>query len=136
MHAGNGIMANVQLSYLNNHIAVGNKIVRWHAMGGGSFMPGFQKFYNGATFSIQSVGIKVDSHTTRDWTQLAATMAVIYRGNVVDSNGGFNVANGLPTTAVRDVVIEGNRISDTDADKAMQISSTLTNTTCVVRGNA
>eukprot|EP01043_Picozoa_sp_COSAG02_P010393 COSAG02_NODE_364_length_23758_cov_17.250011_16_plen_133_part_00 len=129
-------MANVQLSYLNNHIAVGNKIVRWHAMGGGSFMPGFQKFYNGATFSIESVGIRVDSQTTRDWTQLAATMAVIYRSNTVDSNGGFNVANGLPTTAIRDVVIEGNRISHTDADKALQISSTLTSTTCVVRGNA
>eukprot|EP01046_Picozoa_sp_COSAG06_P069823 COSAG06_NODE_19229_length_848_cov_0.825100_2_plen_48_part_01 len=48
-------MANVQLSYLNNRIAVGNKIVRWHAMGGGSYLPGFNKFYNGASFSVSAV---------------------------------------------------------------------------------
>lgn len=128
-------MANVQLSYLNNKIAVGNKIVRWHAMGGGSFMPGFEKFYNGASFSIQSVEIRTDSHTKRDWTQLAATMAVIYRHNVITSNGGFNVNNGQATSAIRDVVIERNQIAHTDADKAMQISSALTNTTCIVRDN-
>jgi hypothetical protein len=129
-------MANVQLSYLNNRIAVGNKIVRWHAMGGGSYLPGFNKFYNGASFSVSAVGIKVDSHTTRDWTQLAATIAVVYRGNVVESNGGFNVANGVPTNAIRDLVIEGNRIAQTDADKAMQISPALTNATCIVRNNS
>ena len=129
-------MANVQLSYLDNHIAVGNKIVRWHAMGGGSFMPGFQKFYNGASFSIQAVSISVDSHTTRDWTRLAATMAVVFRGNDIDSNGGFNIGNGEATTAIRDVLIEGNHIARTDTDKALQISPALTNTTCIVRDNA
>jgi len=46
------------------------------------------------------------------------------------------VGNGQPTNAIRDVVIEGNRIAHTDADKALQISVTLTNSTCIVRGNA
>jgi hypothetical protein len=33
-------------------------------------------------------------------------------------------------------VIEGNRIAQTDADKAMQISPALTNATCIVRNNS
>lgn len=44
---GNGIMMNSQLSYLDNKILEGNTIVRWSAMGGGSYLPGFDKFYNG-----------------------------------------------------------------------------------------
>ena len=38
---GNGIMMNTQLSYLNNKILVGNKIVRWSAMASnGQYAPG------------------------------------------------------------------------------------------------
>jgi hypothetical protein len=144
---GNGIMMNTQLSYLNNRIVEGNKIVRWSAMGGGSYSPGFGKFYNGATFSIEAVSIRTNKGVAckrepggvcHDWSELAATSAVIYRGNLALSNGGFRVANGGVTSSVRDVIIEGNQILQSDRDKAMQVSdimSNVANGTCLLRGN-
>jgi hypothetical protein len=144
---GNGIMMNTQLSYLNNQVLEGNKIVRWSAMGGGSYSPGFGKFYNGATFSIEAVNIRMNKGAAckhepgglcHDWSQLAATSAVIYRGNTAHSNGGFNIANGAVTFSVRDVIIEGNRVFRSDRDKAIQVSpvmSNVANGTCFLRGN-
>jgi hypothetical protein len=88
-------MMNTQLSYLNNRIVEGNKIVRWSAMGGGSYSPGFGKFYNGATFSIEAVSIRTNKGVAckrepggvcHDWSELAATSAVIYRGNRIRSH--------------------------------------------------
>ena len=35
----------------------------------------------------------------------------------MENNGGFNINMGLPTTAVRDVVIEGNTVRNSDSDK-------------------
>lgn len=144
---GNGIMMNTQLSYLNNRILEGNKIVRWSAMGGGSYVPGFEKFYNGAVFSIQGVEIKPSKGTAcksepggvcHDWSSLAATSAVIFRNNVALSNGGFSINGGRPTVNIRDVVIEDNTIERSDADKAMQIAPVMTgpNGSCIVRNNA
>ena len=52
---GNGIMMNSQLSYLDNQILEGNTIVRWSAMGGGSYLPGFAKFYNGNVLTHRRV---------------------------------------------------------------------------------
>ena len=141
---GNGIMMNTQLTYLDNHILVGNKIVRWSDMGGGSYSPGFAKFYNGATFSVQAVSIRPESGNNckrepagkcHDWSQLAATAAVVYRNNIAQSNGGFNIANGQFTTSIRDIIIENNGIFQQDADKAMQVSPLMLNSTCIVRGN-
>jgi hypothetical protein len=145
---GNGIMMNTQLSYLNNQILEGNKIVRWSAMGGGSYAPGFGKFYNGATFAIEGVSIRPESGVNcqkepggkcHDWSQLTATSAVIFRGNTASSNGGFSVAASAYTNSVRDVIIEGNAIYQSDADKAIQISPLMTNSangTCIVRSNS
>merc|ERR1711900_67479 len=88
---GNGIMMNTQLTYLNNRILEGNKIVRWSAMGGGSYVPGFAKFYNGAVFAIEGVEIRPSKGSTckaepdgvcHDWSSLAATSAVVFRNNV------------------------------------------------------
>jgi hypothetical protein len=116
-------------------------------MGGGSYAPGFGKFYNGATFAIEPVEItapksgaacKNEPHgVCHDWSHLVATSAVIYRHNIVDSNGGFNIAAGGFTASVRDVVIEGNLIQQSDADKALQVSPLMVgvNGTCIVRGN-
>ena len=144
---GNGIMMNTQLSYLNNEITEGNKIVRWSAMGGGSYSPGFGKFYNGATFAIEAVAIRASTGEQcksepnghcHDWSQLVATSAVVFRGNVAQSNGGFSIATGAYTDSVRDVIIEGNAIHRSDPDKAMQISPSMVatpNGTCIVRGN-
>ena len=143
---GNGIMMNTQLSYLNNRILEGNKIVRWSAMGGGSYVPGFEKFYNGAGFSIQGVAIRPNTGAAcklepggvcHDWSSLAATSAVIWRDNIALSNGGFNINGGQATVAIRDVVIEGNAIERSDADKAMQIAPAMTgvNGSCIVRNN-
>jgi hypothetical protein len=143
---GNGIMMNTQLSYLNNKILEGNKIVRWSAMGGGSYLPGFQKFYNGATFNIEGVTIKAstgDCHKEpggicHDWSQLVATSAVIYRGNTALSNGGFNINSGVFTAAIRDVIIEGNSILKSDSYRAFQVDARMLNVTSgsvVARGN-
>ena len=144
---GNGIMLNTQLSYLRNTFVEGNKIVRWSAMGGGSYLPGFDKFYNGATFAIQGVNIQVSKGAgckhepggvCHDWTQLVATSAVVYRDNVAQSNGGFMINKGQYTQAIRDVIIEGNSISQSDHDKAMQVSPQMTlpsNGTVIIRGN-
>ena len=74
-----------------------------------------------------------------DWSQLVATSAVVFRGNVAQSNGGFSIATGAYTGSVRDVIIEGNAIRRSDLDKAMQISPLMVaepNGTCIVRGNA
>ena len=145
---GNGVMMNTQLSYLSNDVLEGNKIVRWSAMGGGSFLPGFDKFYNGATFAIQGVSIKPSQGAAckqepagrcHDWSQLAATVAVVFRGNVARSNGGFSINKGQYTTAIRDVIIEGNTIARSDPERAMQVSPAMVmpgNGTIVVRGNA
>ena len=144
---GNGIMMNTQLSYLGNRILEGNKIVRWSAMGGGSYMPGFAKFYNGGVFNIEGVAIRPNHGTAcksepggvcHDWSSLAATSAVIFRNNVALSNGGFNINGGQATVNIRDVVIEGNVIEQSDADKAMQIAPAMTgaNGSCIVRNNA
>lgn len=145
---GNGIMMNTQLSYLNNQILEGNKIVRWSDMGGGSYSPGFGKFYNGATFSIEAVSVTSPTDPAQcknqpggkchDWSLLAASVGVIYRGNIAHSNGGFNIGGGLNTASIRDVIIEGNTILQSDPDKAMQISPLLLplgNGTCIVRDN-
>jgi hypothetical protein len=144
---GNGIMMNTQLSYLNNQIMEGNKIVRWSAMGGGSYSPGFRKFYNGATFAIQAVNIRIQTGGAckqepggicHDWTDLAATSAVIFRGNIAHSNGGFQIASAAFTTSVRDVIIESNVVLQSDPEKAMQISPRMlspSNGTVLVRSN-
>jgi hypothetical protein len=143
---GNGIMMNTQLSYLDNEILEGNTIVRWSATGGGSYAPGFGKFYNGAKFSIQSVSIRPSTGPCKnekggvchDWSQLAATTAVVYRRNVAHSNGGFQVAGGQFTTSIRDVIIEGNTVLQTNPEHAMQVAQQmhdLLNGTCIVRGN-
>ena len=100
----------------------------------------FAKFYNGATFSVQSCNIEAPpkpckGDDCRDWSQLTSTTAVIYRGNCALSNGGFNIANGQPANSIRDIVIDGNSIALSDPDKAMQISPVLLNTTCVARRN-
>eukprot|EP00040_Diaphanoeca_grandis_P015116 m.76958 g.76958 ORF g.76958 m.76958 type:complete len:898 (-) comp24959_c0_seq1:84-2777(-) len=136
---GNGIMMNTQLSYLDNHITVGNKIVRFGAQNSeGQYGQGYAKFYNGATFNIQGVNIETQKPCQgpcRDWSQLAATTAVVFRGNVVDNNGGFNIGNAADTPSIRDVIIEGNTIKQSDADKAMQISPVMVNRSCIVRNN-
>ena len=107
----------------------------------------FGKFYNGGTFNIQAVEVTTQSGAAckkepggvcHDWSDLAATAAVVYRGNVVDSNGGFQIASCLFTKSVRDVIIEGNTVQLSDADKALQIAPQMThptNGTCVVTGN-
>lgn len=109
---GNGVMMNTQLRYLSNHITVGNHIVRWTAADSqGQRSVGFGKFYNGASFNIQAVNIEPDSKATcdkpgekcRDWRGIAATAAVVFRGNTGHSNSGFNINNGAATTAIRDV---------------------------------
>ena len=67
-----------------------------------------------------------------------ATAAVVFRGNVADNNGGFQIASGAFTRSVRDVIIEGNVVLLSDADKAMQISPEMldpVNGTCVERAN-
>jgi hypothetical protein len=61
--------------------------------------------------------------------------AIIYRGNTVASNGGWNIGNAVPTVSIRDVVIEHNTVAQSDPDKAMQIAAALLNTTCIARRN-
>ena len=48
-------------------------------------------------------------------------------GNVVESNGGFNVNNGQPVNGdvIRDVVLEHNIIRNSDVDVAFQIAPSL-----------
>ena len=116
-------------------------------MGGGSYAPGFEKFYNGATFAIQGVTIHPSSGDAckaepggicHDWSLLAATSAVIYRGNSAASNGGFQIGGALYTKSIRDVIIEGNTVSQSDKDKALQIDAKMVdlfNGTCVARAN-
>ena len=58
------------------------------------------------------------------------------RGAIRQRKRQHNIGNGEATTAIRDVLIEGNQIARTDTDKALQISPALTNTTCIVRDNA
>lgn len=130
--------------YLNNRILVGNKIVRWSATdSSGRYGMGFAKFYNGASFAIEGASIQpppknckvTPSNPCEDWSMLATTAAVVYRGNTATSNSGFNIGGGSSTSQIRDVVIDGNTIEQSDPDKAMQISPALLATTCVERGN-
>ena len=101
----------------------------------------------GAKFNIQGVTIvpskgddckKEKGGICHDWSQLTATAAVIYRRNTAHSNGGFQVNGGQFTASIRDVIIEGNTVLQSDPEKAMQVASAMhdpTNGTCIVRAN-
>ena len=113
----------------------------WRGIAKCRLTQGYQKFYNGATFSIQAVNIEKPppncktGQTCQDWSHLAATTAVLFRRNTVDSNGGFNIANGANTTFIRDIIIEGNTVLKSDSDKAMQVSPAMLNQSVMERNN-
>jgi hypothetical protein len=70
------------------------------------------------------VGCETDSCDTRSLHGLGVLMSehLHGKGNVVESNGGFNINNGAPSQWVRDIVIEGNVVKASDADKALQVA--------------
>jgi hypothetical protein len=126
---GNGMMPTVQIQYINNTIVEGNKVVRFTAHdGSGTYKTGLGKFMNGATFVV-SGGQWDDRHIPPSVFQ---SMQTIFRRNVVQSNGGFSLG---PSGAqgMRDVLVEGNVVKNTNASRALMVGSGIT--ALLVRSN-
>lgn len=82
-------MPNTQIQYLDNEIVEGNKVVRFNTYSSNMDIgpvPGYQKFYNGATFATSSADNSPPG--------LALNQFLVYRRNRIHSNGGFQIGGG------------------------------------------
>jgi len=88
---GNGIQPNFRNQYISNVVLEGNCIVNYNST------LSYDEFYGGSRFI--ALGAESGGHPL----PVPNNFVLVYRGNIVKSNGGFSVGE-----TCTDILIEGN----------------------------